>query len=347
MTGERSRAGRWRASALVREAVRNVGARRGPLAPLALVAVFAGSVLGAFAVERRSDLDDALARQRARGAQLIVLATPSAVERRHARVTRRSCEALGASERRAALFATPSTDRFAAFGGRTQVLAVSPTWLRQLDRSALVGRSVSKAVGVRRIVGERSGRMRAAPLSAQPDGVDLNTSLVVPLDRAVAWGPMCVVEVRSMRRPSEAASRLLAAIDTDGSSIAASTTTAPGDPVADYLRRVERFFPLVVGAVLAALVSITAVRRGPELAAYRLSGTPTTALLVLLQLETLLLAGCMWAAAAAAIAVGRPSTADVAPLACAVATAPLCTLALVPLGVARLARRDGVTLAKG
>ncbi|QDB80566.1 hypothetical protein FE251_15210 [Georgenia wutianyii] len=76
--------------------------------------------------------------------------------------------------------------------------------------------------------------------------------------------------------------------------------TATSDPALNYLERLSRWLPLLLGLLGAIATAIVTRLRSSELAVYRMSGTSPTSLMTLLTLETLLIAGIAALSAATA-----------------------------------------------
>jgi hypothetical protein len=77
----------------------------------------------------------------------------------------------------------------------------------------------------------------------------------------------------------------------------------PDDPIAQFLARIDRLLPIALGLVGGAAMVISLRLHASEIAVYRLAGTSSTCLLILLALHAALVAGVGVLAATAAAVV--------------------------------------------
>jgi hypothetical protein len=139
----------------------------------------------------------------------------------------------------------------------------------------------------------------------------MSSAVVVSLPASITSGSQCVVELSPYASASTVSAELAAAQRAEGGNLAAMPALQESvDVLAAHASRAERFLPVLVGGLGGLLATITNALRSSSFAAYRLSGTRRSDLLVLVWLELALLAGLYMFSAIAAIAVLLGRTAE-------------------------------------
>ncbi|MBD7949317.1 MULTISPECIES: hypothetical protein [Oerskovia] len=300
---------RWSLALLAREATRNVFSTAARLFPVVLLAVLLGSAQASLAVQQGQGLERQIAELRAQGRN--VLAATQAVQDSPVLIDRDSCEGLTALSvvERAGIqvLDAPSMD-LPQLGAKVPVRPVSTTLLPELaTHDAVVGRSIAESAGrgpSQRfdLVTGASGSGTVSALVGSGDGAGLGGTgaVFVAADRSIATSATCSVVLTPFADASAAAPVIAAALDVQDNPVLVSTELRETtDVVALFLTRIERFLPLLLGAIGGLTVAVVGSLRSSELAAYRLSGTSPRSLGVLLALEQSLVAGTFVTASAA------------------------------------------------
>lgn len=298
----------WRLGHLAREAVRNVLGRGARLLSAVGLAVVLGSgavaFLGLETHALRTELDQ-LADQ-GRG---VVNYTQASAEA-PALISRASCERLaGAPGVQAAgtLIRGPE-ETVIPVGRAIGTQRASTTLFPQLAEadvlvgSGLVDRGDTVAAQVL-----RSGTvLDSLTTTRQREGLDASHTLTLPLRPDDVRAERCVVVLDPMVSVADVATTHLASLRIEGNAVVAvEYLRATSDPVEVFLDRPTRFLPVLLGVLGAVATAITYRLRASELAVYRLSGTSSRSLLVLIALETVLVTGIAGLAATTAAIVLR------------------------------------------
>ncbi|WP_217615303.1 hypothetical protein [Cellulomonas sp. GbtcB1] len=224
-----------------------------------------------------------------------------------------SCEALVSDPRveRAGILRDGRLVAVPQLGADQRLIEASTGLFPQLlEADALVGPRLPAVSGALIVDGRP---LRPLRLEEQPRGVDVNSSVVLPVRAFQQVHSDCVVVLRPLVRVDQAAADLIAGLDARG----ALTASGPGLGAADlgalYVERGERWLGIAVG-VLGGLVSALINRfRAPELAVYRLSGTSRVDAARLVAYEQLVAAGFFVATiSASACLLGQRLTAPTA-----------------------------------
>lgn len=301
----------WRPSLLVREATRNVfgwGSRR---LPALILAAAIGLAHVMFLAYQTQELEDRLADLALKGRNVLTIA--SASQDAEAAVSRASCEGLTdhPEVQHAGLFQADGLRDVVQIGPGVPLVHASTTLVPGLARAdAVVGSALREPA-------ERFGLLVDGQLlnatvgEATPDGVDVNSAVVVPLDPATRTGTACVIVLDAFADQDEAAVRLAAELHAERNPVSGRAQLRETlDPIALFQNRPERFLPLVLGLVGALLCGLQNRLRSSELAVYRLSGTSPRSLGVVLVVEQLLIAGVAVASGSLAALVLSPRLLD-------------------------------------
>ncbi len=241
---------RWGASALVREAVRNVANRRARLFPMLVLAVLMGAGGVAFAAGEARGLDLQVADLQVQG-RLVVDIT-SGDPQHPVAIDRASCEELAAEPdvMRAGLAVPEGFSDISQLGSGVGIVAVSETLFPQLRHvDVLVGSALRESTTDFRLLMPDGRVAQARVLTAQPRGLDLNSSLLVGLDPTAATGPSCRVVFDPHADPDEVIGRALASVRAvgDQSLVASTAYSETINPVTVYQHRPTRLLPLLLG----------------------------------------------------------------------------------------------------
>jgi hypothetical protein len=229
-------------------------------------------------------------------------------------IDRASCEALldQPDVERAGIVTLETFTDVPALGQNTSITAASRTLFPQLDTAdVLVGSALREPTGDFHLRMPAGNLALARVLGPQPTGIDTNSTLLVGLPPSTTNGPSCRIVVDGHSDPAEVLPRLAAAVQVSGTSPLTANTPYQEtvNPVTTYLERSSRYLPLLIGILGGFAAAVINRVRLSELAAYRLSGTSSRTLALLLALEQFLLAGTLTAAASlvATLLTGTPS----------------------------------------
>jgi hypothetical protein len=303
---------RWPLALLAREATRNVFSTAARLFPVVLLAVLLGSAQASLAVQQGSRLEQQIAELRTQGRN-VLSATQTAPES-PILIDRDSCEALAALpvvERAGIQVGAAPTLDLPQLGAKTPVRPVSTTLLPELaTHDAVIGRGLAQTAGLtpgqqlNLAIGAKAGIVNALVGSGDGAGLGGTGAVFVAADRSTTTNPTCSVVLTPFADASAAAPVVAAALHVqDNPVLVSAELRETTDVVALYLARIERFLPLLLGAIGGLTVAVVGSLRSSELAAYRLSGTSPRSLGVLLALEQALIAGVFVAASTAATLV--------------------------------------------
>lgn len=285
---------------LRREAVLNLRTRGSRSRMLGFVAVLCGlavvaqSLLGGMrhAAELRQRVEDGHG----------VLTFQAADPQRAADVSLVSCEALADDPRveRAGALTAGRLTTVPQLGRDQRVIAASVGLLPELGRHrVLLGAALPPVSGSLLLEGAAADYGR---LGRQPRGVDVNSSVVVPVAPDLVRVDQCVVVLHAPVGVAATAPDLAGRLDARGGPVSAA---GPGlradDLAARYLARGDRGFGIAAGCVAGLLACVVNRFRSGELAVYRLSGTSRADLARLVVVEQVSAAG--WCVAAVATSV--------------------------------------------
>lgn len=302
----------WPLALLAREATRNVFSTAARLFPVVLLAVLLGSAQATLAVQQGQGLEEQVAELRTQGRN--VLTAGQTAQDSPVLVGRDSCEALTALpvvERAGIQVADGPSMDLPQLGARIPVRPVSTTLLPELAaHDAVIGPSMAQSTGLtpgqRLDLATGAGGTPVSALVGTGDGAGLGGTgtVFVAADRSITTGSTCSVVLTPFADASAAAPVVAAALDVrDNPVLVTAELQETTDVVALFLARIERFLPLLLGALGGLTVAVVGSLRSSELAAYRLSGTSPRSLGVLLALEQALIAGVFVVASTAATLV--------------------------------------------
>lgn len=286
----------WTLSLLVREAVRNVLARRSRLFPVVALAILLGSAQVAVAAHQSQSFAAQVEALQQKGRNVLSITsgeTPT--------IDRQSCEALttlDAVTRAGIRTENAPTVDFSQLGPNIPLRSVSTTLVPELStHDIIVGRGLAKAsqlggASTFSLAGE-TGQVLDAYVSPTLGAEMSSTSaLFVAADPSVTLATTCIVVLDRRADARQVLPVALASLTVDGPSVTGSTLMNETVNVTDlYLKRVERWLPLLLGVIGGLAVAAISGLRSSELAAYRLSGTSPRSLGMLLAFEQLLVAG--------------------------------------------------------
>jgi hypothetical protein len=290
----------WQRRLLAREAMRNVSTPMSRHRLLAYLAVLFGLVVVAQSViagaQHGADL-------RARSeAGHGVLTFQSHDPHRPASIGLWSCEALRDDPRvaRAGVLTGGRMTDVDQLGRHQRVISASTGLVPELRRHRVVlGERLPPISGSLVIQGSS---VEAGRLAHQPPGVDVNSSIVVPVSAELARVEQCTVVLVVPIGVAGASRELAARLEVEGSPVVASGPGVGADDVgARYLGRLDRWFGVGVGAAAGVLACAVARLRSGELAVYLLSGTSRGDLIRLVLLEQALVAGLFVTGVATAV----------------------------------------------
>ena len=301
---------RWPLALLAREATRNVFSTAARLFPVVLLAVLLGSSQATLAVHQGNALEQQVAELRTQGRN--VLSATQTAQDSPVLIDRASCEALTALpviERAGIQVADGRSMDLPQLGARIPVRPVSTTLLPEVAmHDAVIGPGMAATVGL--TPGQRldlapgpNGTSTVSALVGSGDGAGLGGTgaVFVAADSSVTTSATCSVVLTPFADASAAAPVIAASLDVqDNPVLVSAELRETTDVVALFLARVERFLPLLLGALGGLTVAVIGSLRSSELAAYRLSGTSPRSLGVLLAFEQVLVAGVFVAASVAA-----------------------------------------------
>lgn len=296
----------WRWGDLVREAFRNVGGRGARMLVAVALAGLFGTASVAIAVIEQHALDKQIESLAAQGRGVLVFTEAS--DDRPASIGRHSCErAVDEPEVQQAGLVIPIA------GTDADPLVVdaparraSSSFLRELSEADVaVGSNLAQYEGPFRVL------VQGQPLDAlvpgpSREGTGIAYSLTFPLLPQDTDAGMCIVVLDAMADADDLVVALVSQLDVTGNPISGrEVLVQPSDPLDEYLARLTRFAPLVLGVFGGFITAILTRTRANELAVYRLSGTSRGSLMALMALEGLMIAGVAAATAAvAAVALG-------------------------------------------
>lgn len=290
---------KWPPSLLAREALVNVSSWRSKSAVLVILTVLVGSVFPLFMVREATSLAVQLDSLVAEGRGVVIFTSYSSDM--SARITRASCEHLADATgvQRAGLLEYPDPKKgqtasvmVMELGGKTSLAHASVTLFPQLRLyGALVGSAINTHAGPTSLsVG--GAAVRAAPLATQPEGISVNSTLVLPLEATTATGDTCIAVLDPTVNAEELMPLLHSRLNILDNPIRASEQLERNlDPLSIYLDRPTRFLPLLLAAVGALTAAVLNQLRASEFAAYRMSGTTRRSLALIVFLEQGLITG--------------------------------------------------------
>jgi hypothetical protein len=290
----------WSTLALIREACLNTFGWRSRGAASLWVAVAFGSGLAVYAALQWTTYQTALLALESQGAGTITFA--AADNRVPVSVSRASCESLAGESGvvAAGIIADLGRSDFAQLGSSVAVLEASPSLVTELiAHDGVVGSSLVGTVVSREIYSPRFGAVSTATRSSLEGRLGIGSAVTFSLGASVTHAPSCTVVLKKYASVREVTPGLQSQLVTTGGAVIASERLRSPYPVTtEYLNRLERYLPILVGGVGAVMALIQYKVRGSELAAYRLSGTSKDDLTKLLTFEQILLAGTMAASGA-------------------------------------------------
>jgi hypothetical protein len=333
---------RWHLGLLAREAVRNVvGPGSRMLAVLAL-AVLAGAGSSAYIALETRTMRQEIHDLAAQGRNVLVFSALSTDA--PARIERASCEALAEQHGipHAGILEPAGQLDVLPVGTRLPTQRASTTLFPELtDADLLVGPNLSDRAS--RPFTVRAGQNVATAVHASPHPEDLGTgsSITLPPRPSDTTTERCVVILDPFSDVDTALPAVAAQLKVTENPISGTELlTATNDPVADYLQRPTRWFPLLLGLLGAIATAITTRLRASEIAVYRMSGTSPTSVMTLLTLETLLITGAAaLSATAASLALADHYLDPAIPVLWGLALAGTWTLAALAASLDLAARR--------
>jgi hypothetical protein len=267
-------------------------------------------------------------------------------------ISRASCEGLASKPGvvAAGLLIPAGSVDVSAVGDSIPLLRASSTLIPQLGEAAVViGASLTTPSSKTQEVIVNSN---ASPISAvvglnQPAGIGTNSALVIGLTARDRWGAQCLVRLQPYAEATTITPALESTLVVSGAPISAlPALQEPDDPVAEFLQRADRFFPLLLGLVGGISMVISLRLQGSEVAVYRLAGTSSRSILLLIALQATLVSGVGALAGAAASVVLSAFYPDPSvPILWSVAMGAVSAIAVVALSV-DLAFRRPTDLAK-
>lgn len=289
MTG----ADRWRASALMREAIRNFGTSRRRLVPLIYLAAVGGIAIAAIAALDGLSLNRDLTALGKEGRNVVVFTsateTPTVIGRA-------SCEKLSDFENveRSGLILTSTRMEVVPLGASVPVIAASATLFPGLrEGTAVIGVDLTVPDAARRvsIAGSVVPTTRG---TRQPAGLPTNQALVVTALPSVKSSDRCIALLTPGTDARLNIPILKASLDVSGGpSTGSAVLTEPLDRVDAHFQRLTVWLPLALG-VFGGLATLSiALTRSNEFAAYRLSGTSARSLFLICAFECVVAAGVM------------------------------------------------------
>lgn len=283
---------RWRAGPLVREASLNVFLGGGGLHLLAGFALVTGAAVGVALAGQAMTIEAELMSLRSEGRGVVVFTTADRDIEVH--IDRMTCEGLAARSdvERAGILVDTGRHDLATVGRDVVVFQASTSLAPALSTvDALVGDKLGYPHGQRRLNLDGHSVSAVVDDSGVPT-TGMDSAVTVALPPAVVSGDECVVLLVPWARTQEVAAEAAATLRAEGGPVSAyAALREPVDVISRHTDRPERLLPVLAGLVGAVLTAIVTATRSSQLAAYRLSGTSCTQLLVLLWLEGALLAG--------------------------------------------------------
>lgn len=292
----------WRLGLLAREAARNVFGRGSRMLVVLALAILAGAASSAYIALDTQSMRDDVQDLAADGRNVLVFSAMS--NDAPASIQRASCEAL--AEQHGVLRAGILDP-----AGQLDVLPVGPRLPAQRASSTLFPELVGADLLVGRNLSDRAerpftvwaGQDLATAVHADPHPEDLGTgsSVTLPPRPTDTTSTRCVVVLDAFSDVDAALPTVAAGLKVSDNPVSgAELLTATNDPVNDYLQRLDRWFPVLLGLLGGAAMAITTRLRASEIAVYRMSGTAPVSVLTLLTLEALLVSGAAAVSATAA-----------------------------------------------
>lgn len=285
-------ADRWRFADLTREALRNVFGRGARLLPAVALAGLFGVGSVAIMVLEQDAMHDEVENLAGQGRGVVIFSQES--PERPADIGRVSCESL---------VDTPGVEAAGLVVHMEGVDAVpiaidvparraSATLLPDLgEADVVVGNTLASQEGPFRVLihGQPFDATVAGP---SREGTGTAYSLTFPLLPDDTAAGMCVVILDAYIDADDVYTTLATQLEVSGNPISGTEVLVhPADPIEDYVARLSRYAPIVLGIIGGFITAIITRTRGSELAVYRLSGTSRGSLLTLLTVENLLIAG--------------------------------------------------------
>lgn len=293
---------RWHPGLLAREAVRNVFGPGSRMVALLALAVITGAGSSAYIALQTQAMRQEVHDLAAAGHNVLEFTalSPDAPTR----IDRTSCEAL--AEQRgiahAGILEPAGQLDVLPVGTRIPAQRASTTLFPELAAADLiVGRNLSDRVS--RPFTVKAGQDLATAVHADPHPEDLGTgsSITLPPRPDDTTTARCVVVLDEYSDVDTALPAVGAQLKvTTNPAAGTELLTATNNPVANYLQRPDRWFPLLLGLLGAVATAITTRLRASEIAVYRMSGTSPISVMTLLTLEALLLTGTAALSATAA-----------------------------------------------
>lgn len=334
----------WAPSGLMREALKNcfLGSR------LTLVVVLTISLAVACALLQRVETVSFLSAQNVReAAGWNVLAISSLDAKTPSQIERTSCERLQLDPRvlAAGVVSLEEGEYSTQLSRKLQVARVSASLIPEAYmRDGAAGNALTTSTVPVRLMFDGSPLL-LTPLPRLPKGIDLNSSVVLPLDGTTRWFDTCIVVGSPGAPMNEVAAAASASVITKGGEPAARLSVTPWvDNVAAYIDRSSALTPFAAGTLLGLLICLSMRWRSSELGVYRLAGTSRRAILGLLSLEGLIASSSFLIAGGIAGAVLAPSALGAASSVSRFLGGAALIFALAFVGAALMARSDPTRL---
>ncbi|GAB3229116.1 hypothetical protein GCM10027586_14240 [Kineococcus gypseus] len=292
----------WPFGLLVREAILNIFGPGSRMLVILALAVLAGAGSSTYIAVQSQAVRQEVFDLAADGRNVLVISALS--NDAPSSINRASCENLHKQQGvdHAGILESAGELDVLPVGTRLPAQRASTTLFRELTNTdLLVGRNLSDRVSRQFTV--RSGRDLASAKHADPHPEDLGTSFSVTLPPHPSHPSTarCVVILNAFSDADLASSIIAAQLKVTKNPISVTELlTATTNPVDNYLQRVDRWFPVLLGLLGAVAAVVTTRRRASEIAVYRMSGTSPVSMMTLLTLETLLITGSAALSATAA-----------------------------------------------
>lgn len=298
----------WKLGLLAREAILNVFGRGARMLPLVALAVLAGVASSSFAAVEAITLDRAVDQLAESGMGIVVYGAlnpdePVAIERS-------SCEGLADEPgiQRAGIVIDGVTTTLVPVGQDLPTMRASTTLFPLLSRADIVVGSAFRTAADGEFWVSQAGADHgtlAVVAPKEPDALGSNASVLLPLRPTDTTGPECVVVFEKFADTGRGASAYSAQLSTQGNAVAGVEALPNAvDPAIAYLERPGRFLPLLLGVMGAVAAGIFGRLRASEIAVYRLSGSSSSAVVSLMTMESIAVAGiALVSAVATAVAL--------------------------------------------
>lgn len=293
---------RWHFHAIFREANRNVFSWRSKMAPLLVLAILLGTGSVLFGAWESQGLKTQLADLQMRGRGVITFT--SLEEQNPTAIGRSSCEALSEFsevERAGSLYFGPKspigsnssvfvesqvTRDIPQIGPSIWLFRASNTLIPELrDHTTVTGSAIAVASGSTRIVLDGVS-VETATLAKQPEGVRVNSNVVLPMDATITATDTCIAVLAPFQNSMETMPKLAAYLSVSGGAMTfAETLSSPIDPVSLFLVRSTQYLAVALGILGAVTAFILNQLRASEFAAYRMSGTSARSLTLITTIE--------------------------------------------------------------